>query len=192
MSVALEVQGLRELQTKLRSMGAAGRKVARRAVEQAATLQLQAVRSNLRASRTGLLKKSLGKVVKTYGTGTVVSLVGPRHGFWVTARRIEQKGRRRTLIATRGLGAKQKTIKLRAGTGVNVLRKGGTKRLSINPVFYAHLVEGGSRARRTRGGANRGAMPAWPFVGPAARSTRQASLDAIGSYIAKNIARGDQ
>lgn len=71
--------GSRELERVFKTLGdRVQRKVTRQAVNVAATPVVRAARSKA-PQQSGLLKKSLGKKIKTYKrAGTVVGLVGPR------------------------------------------------------------------------------------------------------------------
>lgn len=71
---------------------------------------------------SGLLKKSIGTKVKTYKSGVVVGIIGPRKGF------------RRPVIVSRATKKGE-----RKGTaGVRVVYR--------DPAKYAHLVHGGTQA----------------------------------------------
>lgn len=63
----------------------------------------------------------------------------------------------------------------------------GPRRKGRSRAYHAHLVEFGTRRRKTRKGANRGVMPAHPFVRPAFDQTKDAILagykEAVGSVL---------
>jgi len=72
------IYGDKELARKLRAMPLKVQKsVLRSAMSKAATPVLQRARQ-LSPNRSGLLKKSLGKKIKSYKSGTVVVAIGPR------------------------------------------------------------------------------------------------------------------
>jgi HK97 gp10 family phage protein len=100
-------------------------KILRKAVDVATRPILQAARAGV-PQRTGFLKRSLKRTVKTYrSSGTVVALIGPGTGY----RRQLEKGR----------GGRLKVVSKKRE------RLGG---VYANPVRYAHLVELGTRRSR--------------------------------------------
>lgn len=78
-SNGIQLIGDKELEKLFRSLGErVQRKVTRQAVNAAATPVVKAARQNA-PERSGLLKKSVGRKIKTYtASGTVVGLIGPR------------------------------------------------------------------------------------------------------------------
>lgn len=167
--LTLKVTGGDEAARRLRKLAAAQRKVSRRALDKAATIQLRATKAALKRHRTGLTGKSLGKRVTTYDNGNVVAMVGPRHGFRTTIKERVLKGRREKLLGERGKRAgdtKKVTLKAARGVGVGDV---------LNPAYTAHLIEGGHK----RGGGTSEA-PAYPFVRPAFERTKGEALKTIG------------
>ena len=106
---------LRQVPAKLakkhlkKAMNAVGSKVAKAAKAKAGAF-----------ARTGQLKRSIGKKVKVYPSGTVVAVVGARKGFRVAAEKVRSRGK----------------------------NKGGTH--YVNPTKYLHLVELGTVRSRAR------------------------------------------
>ena len=92
-----------------KAMNAVGSKVAKAAKAKAGAF-----------ARTGQLKRSIGKKVKVYPSGTVVAVVGARKGFRVAAEKVRSRGK----------------------------NKGQTH--YVNPVKYLHLVELGTVRSRAR------------------------------------------
>jgi len=82
LKINAHIEGLEELQAVLRTLpGKISRRVMRPALSAEGTKVVQAARQKV-PQETGLLKKSLGKKVKTYtDTNAVVAIVGPRSGF---------------------------------------------------------------------------------------------------------------
>jgi len=60
-------------------------------------------------------------------------------------------------------------------------RKGGYKG------FAGHLVEFGTKARKTKRGANRGVMPAEPFVEPSWEQTKNEVLGIVTKELEKTV-----
>src|SRR4051794_6246108 len=75
----LTLLGAKELERTFRTLGErVQRKVTRGAVNTAATPVVKAARARA-AQESGLLRKSLGKKIRTYKqTGTVAAIIGPR------------------------------------------------------------------------------------------------------------------
>jgi hypothetical protein len=63
-------------------------------------------------------------------------------------------------------------------------RKGGYKG------FAGHLVEFGTRRRKTKKGANRGLMPKKPFAKPAFDSTKGIVMASIANQVAISVTKG--
>lgn len=87
-------------------------------------------------------------------------------------KRIVPKGRTRNLVNSIGAYRTPK----RQRTAVGEVRV-GPRRKGKYKGFAGHLVEFGTKPRKTKGGANRGVMPSHPFVAPAFRTTNQAVLN---------------
>lgn len=80
--VSKEIRGFNELQRNLKTVvGKIERKANRSAINKAATPIVREAKRNVTID-TGLLKKSIGKKVRTYkAKKQVIAVVGPRKGF---------------------------------------------------------------------------------------------------------------
>jgi HK97 gp10 family phage protein len=81
--IKAEITGLDDAFKLLKKLKKGGlqRKVLRAAVSKATTVVLKSAKGRVPVE-SGLLKKSLGRKIKTYArTGTVVGVIGPRLGF---------------------------------------------------------------------------------------------------------------
>jgi hypothetical protein len=124
------------------------RKAVRRAVTMVSREWVKVVKDTLdaganRAIDTGLLRKSIGFRVKSPRgrPDVIVGIIGPRKGF-------------ATLVTRKGKALTKKGIAKAVAGG------GGFQRSQfVDPVRYAHLVEGGREARGSDGG-----VQARPFV----------------------------
>lgn len=65
----------------------------------------------------------------------------------------------------------------------------GPRRRGKFRAFHAHLVEYGTRKRRTRRGANRGVMPAKPFVRPAFEATKANIISIYSTELGASLTR---
>ncbi len=89
MSFAIQAKmtGLEDLFKRMEGLKVAlQKKILRKALGQASKVVLKAAKANLAGvtgpESTGLLRRSLGRLTRTYrNTGTIVVLVGPRDGF---------------------------------------------------------------------------------------------------------------
>jgi HK97 gp10 family phage protein len=106
--------------------------------------------------------------------------------------------------AAKVLVEKEKQLAPRGKTG-NLVNSIGTEKLPISKAsalgavrtgprrggnykgFAGHLVEFGTKRRRTRRGANRGIMPAIPFVRPAFKSTEGQVNSSIVGFILSTL-----
>lgn len=82
--VRVEIQGDKALEAAL---GLLGGKVARRVMRKSLNAGAREIVKDARSRvvrRTGQLRKSLGVKVKTYKSGTLAAIVGPRTGFKAT------------------------------------------------------------------------------------------------------------
>lgn len=194
--VRIEVKGLAELQTLITGLDRGFKLAARRAMEAGTTVQLQAARGELRRERTGLLKKSLGKRITSYPSGTVVGVVGPRRGFKVTLKEVAGSGRRARLIGTRLTRQGAKVIKLKAAAGVRTHTREG-KNVYLSPAQYVHLVEGGTRIHRVgkgssirrsrQGGKLHPGARADDFLHRARNRTERQVLDTVKQHLAAGL-----
>lgn len=119
-------------------------------------------KANIKRSRTGLLAKSLGSVVRTYKNEKTVGIAGPRAGFKSTITGKRATARRTTLTATRVGG---KTISLKGGARVGA---------TLDPGKYGRLVERGHRKGRGRSKA----IPK-PFLAPAAAKANRRAKEEL-------------
>lgn len=115
-----KLEGVAELTAGLRELARGVRnRVVRRMVTSASRVVLQAAKSRVPVQH-GLLKKALGVKTKTYGSGTVVAVVGPR---------VDAKG------------AKKQRFKVKVGIRTRGKNQGAD--VYAVPANYAHLVEFG-------------------------------------------------
>lgn len=85
-AIRARIEGVEALQAILKNLTpATQRKVLRPALNVEGTKILQAAKRNVPV-KTKLLRKSLGKKTKTYKDGTIIVIVGPRHGFKQTVK----------------------------------------------------------------------------------------------------------
>ena len=63
----------------------------------------------------------------------------------------------------------------------------GPRRRGKAKGYHAHMVEYGTRRRHTKKGANRGVMPANPFMEPAWRQTKSEVLQSISVNLARKL-----
>lgn len=75
--------------------------------------------------------------------------------------------------------------------GFRVMRKIGRKMKAVNPIYYAHLVEGGHKivkgGKLKRGGRVVGHVAAHPFMLPALESSESAIVAAVEQRIASEV-----
>ncbi len=171
--IKAQLTGLEDVKRRLGKVKAGvARKLTRQAVTKGTKLVLNAAKGLVPVGPTGLLKKSLGSVIKTYSSGAVVGIVGPRTGFTKTGR--GKKTRRKETA----LGAK--------------FRAAG-----VRPTLYAHLVEFGTRPHAigkgslVRKGIQRGrghpGSKAQPFLGPAWTGQETAVTEVIRTTLEDGI-----
>lgn len=80
-AIKAHIEGIEELQNKLRALAPASqRRVLRPALQKEGTRVLQRARQNV-PIQTKLLRRSLGQKTQTYTNGGVIVVVGPRRGF---------------------------------------------------------------------------------------------------------------
>lgn len=75
------LSGMRPLLDRLAAFGEKVRKKVTRAMVAAGGRAVAKQAKRRAAKETGLLRRSIGSKVKTYGSGVVVAVVGPRLGF---------------------------------------------------------------------------------------------------------------
>lgn len=170
------IVGLAELQKVLAAMEAkVFRKATRKAVNAATKLVLDESRARV-PSRTGSLKKSLGrKVVALKGEKKgYVGVVGPRKDLSERQRQQQQRDFESGKRKRPPVGTKFRRV---------VKYKG--REILVNPVKYAHLVEYGTADRATKGkqvmsdggsvfGVRTKGTPPRPFLRPAWDTARPA------------------
>lgn len=151
--VSVEVVGERDIATRFEAYDAAARRRLRKAMDRGTTVQLRAVKRNLKRKRSGLTAKALGRKTLTYPSGVVAGLVGPRGGYKVTLAELRKTARRTVLIAV--ADSRGREIKLKA------YRKSVGDNVRLDPVLYMHLIEAGHEKGRGRSTA-----PAYPAIRP--------------------------
>ena len=144
-------------------------------------IQLAEAKALQRRRGSGLLSKSLGKVVRTYRSdGVTVGLVGPRRGFAAKALRVERKGRRQTLIAVRLRRTRGGYVPLKGNKVIKLKRAAGFRAGEVaDPASYGAKVEKGHKR-----GKGRSAARAYPYLRPAAARTTSAVLSSIKADMA--------
>lgn len=65
----------------------------------------------------------------------------------------------------------------------------GPRRTGASKGFHGHLVEFGSKLRKTKKGADRGYMPKHPFAKPAFDQTKSQVINSIGTQIGRAMVR---
>ena len=116
--------------------------IEKEAVAEANKLLVGRIRGGIRSVDSGMLRKSVGSVVRRYQGGTIViGIVGPRNDF-VGNVVVNKK-------------TKRKSFKRKKYKGESYTRR---------PSKYAHLVEGGTAVRQTKDNKNRGSAPADDFM----------------------------
>lgn len=125
--ISVRVEGAKELERMLAGWKpSARRRIVRPGVRKAASIVSKAAKARAPVG-SGLLKKSIGVKMRTYRDGTVVGVVGPRHGF---KRAVSGSGRSRTIVTKKNVSEFHNSlVRVRAQ----------------NPVKYAHLVHGGTQ-----------------------------------------------
>lgn len=120
--IQAKVNGLDDVMKTLAKLKQSTRtKILRKAVTQGAKPILKDARSKAPVE-SGLLKKSLGTKIKTYPSGVVVAVIGPRMEF-----KTDPKTSKRKQVYKRTGKAKLKRFERR------------------QPAYYAHLVEKGTK-----------------------------------------------
>lgn len=155
------------LQNAFASINKKMKPVFRRAVTKATVPLLAAMKTKLapksgaseaEVGATGQTRKSLGRKIKTYPSGTIVGMVGPRTGFAIPIRTRERDS----------------TVKRKDGS---VAKTGET--IYHDPAKVAHLVEFG------HGGPH--AAPPHPFARPAYEETKPAMATIIQNETASGL-----
>ena len=122
--------------------------------------------------------------------------LGPKLETRVMARALKA-GAGETLKAAKRLAPRGKTGNLRKSLAVSrgrrVRRYGRRLVAVVGPAWpegaHGHLIERGTRRRRTKTGADRGIMPARPFLEPAYDATKTAAVAKVKQKIRQGIER---
>jgi hypothetical protein len=122
-SVTMKLE-IKALQDGLKALKKEAKKAIRRGITKAGRVMVRSIKSHV-PTETKLLKKSLGVVVRTYQSGTVVAIAGVRKGF-------------RQQVSL-------KKVFRQVGKGGRVVRlskpQSGQLQMIRNPEKYLHLVE---------------------------------------------------
>lgn len=131
----VELVGYADLERMLRGWSpAAQRRISRPGVAKASRLVARIAKQNA-PRQSGLLRASIGSKVRTYRSGVVAGVVGPRKGF------------RREVAKSKGRWTA-------TASGVAKARAGLVARVEVrDPVKYAHLVHGGTKPHSTGKGS---------------------------------------
>lgn len=182
--IKAQLEGLPEL---LKSMDglkpALKNRILRKALKKGSTIILKAARSKVPVD-TGILKKSLGVKDKTYPSGVVIALVGPRMEFSKNKKGQTKRGWKRTKAQEVG------------------------RAKGRDPLNYAHHIEFGVRAhslgkgsklaRKGTGGqdvqhgAGHPGIPAQPFLRPALDENKAKVMQEMARVIKEELAREAQ
>lgn len=165
----------------------AARKGIKAGINQLSILILKEAKDRV-PKRTGQLKKSLGRKVRTKKDGSVVyAVIKPRAGLWVKSRE--------GVIGRAGRGKR----KGQTFTKAFRIERAGPAMGAIDPVRYAHLVEYGRREVVTvkkkvlaGGGIIYGkrvkSVAPRPFLRPAWERYKSQSTGIIAAYVKRAIA----
>lgn len=82
------------------------------------------------------------------------------------------------------IGSERTSLKKADALGETVV---GPRRRGKYKGFAGHLNEKGTKPRKTRRGANRGIMPAKPFVEPAFNQTKNQVISSIPVFVGKRL-----
>lgn len=162
LSIRGEITGLKEtLDSLARLRRTVRNKILRKALTAATTPLMRTVRK-LAARESGLLKKSIGRVVRTYrSSGTVIVVLGPRLGF-------------RQEVSIRP----DKVFRESGGRTIKIHRpRPDQLRVIRDPVKYAHLVEYGTKKRAAK-----------PFLRPAWAAHKAQMTDTVRVVVADALA----
>ena len=196
LGIGVKVAGSSEVIEALRGVKfGVGNRVLKGELRKVASKANKIAKAGLTTTRTGLLKKSIGVVYRRpnrNNPGGGVYVVGPRRGFGMVIGQTEGKAKR--LI--RRLTGKKAPKKPKLSKTI-VKRFKGRK---VDPVKYAHLVEGGreivspkSKKALSDGetvfGRRVRAVRAKPFMRPAAAYALQAGAAEIAAGVKAGIAR---
>ena len=158
--IGVDVQGVEELERKLNSLAYAG-----------------ASRASAKGIRAGL--KVLEKAQKAAAPVGTAGRV--RKGKVIIPGGMKRSIRSRFLKSGKGPEKGMQTAK----AGLNV----GRKRRDPLRAPHGHLYTLGTKQRRTKSGANRGVMPARPFIAQASRAVENEAIQAVATVTAREIER---
>ena len=165
LDIKVELLGDKELDRMLAGWNAVSRRrIVRPGISKSARFVSRMARSKAPV-QSGLLRKSIGVVVRTYENGNVVGVVGPRHDF---KRPVSSSKGRKTIVTKRNVGQ---------------FADSSNKIVLQNPVKYAHLVEGGTQPHAIGRGSKivqRTQTGAQVAVSKSGRKYRKKSYDAKG------------
>lgn len=152
----IRVLGISQAVANLRTMADALQvRVTRKAVRAATTVILKQIKATTynapRDRRTGLLGRSLGLTISTRKAGWVVGKI--------IMRPVDVTG------------------KSRVAQHVRRLKKAKLGNATEMAAYYWRFLEKGTKKRSTKGGANRGSVPAMPWVVPAFDAKSTEALD---------------
>jgi len=159
LGIAQAVKNLQEMSRAIQT------RVTRKAVRSATGLILKAVRGDTykgdRTRRTGLLLRSLAMTVSTKRRDVIVGKIVMRPVSVTGKSRVAQRVR------------SSKKAKLGNATEM--------------AAFYWRFLERGTKPRTTKGGANRGAVAASPWVEPAFDRTSGTAIDAFAKRFNREV-----
>lgn len=163
-------------------------KVLKSACRKQAGKATKVAKGMLSRKRTGRLAKAIGYLYRTYKRGTVwLYVVGPKKGFRVRVSDLTAAGQKQALNRLgRAKGRRAKLTPMQAQKFLDSY---------VDPVKYAHLVEGGRKAVRPvkkktmsgRGvvyGKRAAAVRPRPFMDPAARTVAAGAAEMAGDVLA--------
>mgnify|MGYP000007505271 CR=1 FL=1 len=195
LGIGVKVAGSSEVIEALRGVKfGVGNRVLKGELRKVASKANKIAKSGLTTTRTGLLKKSIGVVHRPARgkPGAGAYIVGPRRGFGMVIGQTESKAKR--LI--RRLTGKKAPKKPKLSKTITKRFKGR----KVDPVKYAHLVEGGRGMTvpklkkaladgETVFGKRVRAVAPKPFMKPAAAYAMQAGAAEIAAGVKAGIAR---
>ena len=182
MKLKVSVTGGPEVAAAIRGVKAGvANRVLKSAVSKQARKATKIAKSKLKGGRTGQLAKSIGYVYRVYRSKTIwVYVIGPRKGYRMRIDALPERSQKRLV---RLLG-KRKRRKLTAAQTRILLQK------TVDPVKYAHLVEGGRKSVKPRArkilsdrttvfGKQARAVGAKPFMRPAATAIQSSGAEVL-------------
>jgi HK97 gp10 family phage protein len=160
MALDLQWEGLEDVVATLREMPQRTvERALKPAVDKAARLVARAAKTNVTRRLTGMLKASIGTRTKAR-RGSVTAVIGPR--------------RSSTIMRGSGGTKFQSSTRWRKNRDT---KNAGLK--NVVPTRYAHLIEKG------HGGPHK--APAYPFLGPAMKSTSRQAQALVAAELRTNL-----